>query len=100
MRRLVVSFAVIAAGLVWLAPLQGQTAAAPTFADVAPIFNSKCVGCHTAGGIAPFSLTSPKEARAHAELIKFMTRTAAMPPWPPGRDSRPFVGQSARQLTA
>ncbi len=100
MRWLLVSLAVLAAGLASLAPLYGKDVASPTFADVAPIFNSKCTGCHMKGGIAPFSLTSPKEARTHAQLIKVMTQTAAMPPWPPARDSLPFVGQSNRQLTA
>jgi hypothetical protein len=67
---------------------------------VAPIFNSKCVGCHTIGGIAPFSLTSAADAHAHAQLIEAMTQARRMPPWPPGPDSKPFVGQSNRQLTA
>ena len=53
-----------------------------------------------AGGIAPFSLTDPNQARTHAALIKIMTNTGAMPPWPPGRDSKPFVGESNRRLTA
>jgi len=74
--------------------------ASPTFADVAPIFNSKCTGCHMAGGIAPFSLTDPNQARTHAALIKIMTHAGAMPPWPPGRDSKPFVGEGNRRLTA
>jgi hypothetical protein len=92
--------AAVAIALASARPLGRQAAAPPTFADVAPIFNDKCVGCHVEGGIAPFSLTSPKEAQAHAQLIKIMTQTALMPPWPPGRDSKPFVGQGARQLTA
>jgi hypothetical protein len=100
MRRLVCSLSIVAAGLVWLAPLHGQGVGPTTFADVAPIFNSKCTGCHMPGGIAPFSLTSPKEARKHADLIKIMTQSGLMPPWPPGHDSRPFVGQRLRQLTA
>ncbi len=100
MRWLLVSLAVVAAGLASLTPLYGKDVASPTFADVAPIFNRKCTGCHMKGGIAPFSLTSPNEARTHAQLIKVMTQTAAMPPWPPARDSSPFVGQSNRQLTA
>src|SRR4051794_37027860 len=68
----------------------GALRASPTFADVAPIFNSKCTGCHMAGGIAPFSLTDPTQARTHAALIKIMTQAGAMPPWPPGPDSEPF----------
>src|SRR5262245_20578324 len=73
--------------------------AAPDFADVAPIFDAKCTGCHMSGGIAPFSLTSAKDAQKHAALIKLMTRSGAMPPWPPAPDSKPFLGEGARLLT-
>ncbi len=91
--------AVLGAALASLAPLYAGRSAVPTFGDVAPIFNAKCTGCHMKGGIAPFSLTSPKEARAHAQLIRIMTEATLMPPWPPGHDSQPFVGQGSRQLT-
>jgi len=97
-RWLPASLAALAAGLVFAAPL--AAAPPPTYADVAHVFNDKCTGCHTEGGIAPFSLRSAKEAKAHAQLIKIMTQANAMPPWPPARDSMAFVGQSARQLTA
>src|SRR4051812_18666345 len=49
------------------------------FVDVAPIFNSKCIGCHMAGGIAPFSLTDANQARTHAALIEIMTHAGAYP---------------------
>ena len=97
MRWLPASLAALAAGLVLAAPV---AAAPPTYADVAHVFNSKCTGCHTEGGIAPFSLRSATQAKSHAQLIKIMTQANAMPPWPPARDSMAFVGQSARQLTA
>jgi mono/diheme cytochrome c family protein len=74
--------------------------ASPTWTDVAPIFAAKCAGCHTPGGIAPFSLRSPQTARAHARGILVMTQLGRMPPWMPGHDSPAYVGQSARLLTA
>jgi mono/diheme cytochrome c family protein len=74
-------------------------AAAPGWAAVAPIFAQKCSGCHTVGGIAPFSLTSAKAARAHANGILVMTQLGRMPPWMPGRDSPAYQGQSQRILT-
>ena len=53
-----------------------------TFAkDVAPIFNSNCVGCHRPGEIAPMSLLSYKDARPWAKSIKEKVATGVMPPW-------------------
>jgi hypothetical protein len=73
----------------------------PTYyRDVAPILDSKCTTCHRLGGIAPFSLTSAADARAHADGILRMTRAGAMPPWMPGADSPPYLGQDRRRLTA
>jgi mono/diheme cytochrome c family protein len=74
--------------------------AAPTWSAVAPIFAQKCAGCHTPGGIAPFSLRSARSARAHADGILVMTKLGRMPPWMPGHDSPPYLGQSTRILTS
>ncbi|MEW6126972.1 MAG: cytochrome c [Acidobacteriota bacterium] len=53
-----------------------------TFAkDVAPIFNKACVECHRAGEIAPFALTTYKEARPWARSIKEKVALRTMPPW-------------------
>src|SRR2546430_14337152 len=73
--------------------------AAPTWADVAPIFAEKCAGCHTPGGIAPFSLRSARTAAAYANGILVMTKLGRMPPWMPGKDSPAYLGQSRRILT-
>ncbi len=74
--------------------------AAPTWNDVAPVFAAKCAGCHTTGGIAPFSITSPRSAAAHARQILMMTQLGLMPPWPPGKDSPAYRGSARRLLTA
>jgi mono/diheme cytochrome c family protein len=75
-------------------------AGAPTWRHVAPIFAEKCAGCHRAGGIAPFALTSGRSAAARARAILRVTQSGAMPPWMPGADSPEYVGQSTRRLTA
>jgi mono/diheme cytochrome c family protein len=88
----------IAAGSTGSGPVE-QAGAGPTWKNVAPIFAEKCAGCHTVGGIAPFSLQSAKAARAHANGILVMTQLGRMPPWMPGHDSPDYLGQSSRILT-
>src|SRR5215471_4335698 len=97
MGRLLAVLAPLAACLVFAATMSGGPSV--TYANVAPILNSKCAGCHTVGGIAPFSLATARDARKYAQLIAAATQARIMPPWPPGRDSLPFVGQAHRQLT-
>ena len=76
-----------------------QAGGAPTWTKVAPIFAEKCSGCHTPGGIAPFSLLSAQSAKAHANGILVMTKLGRMPPWMPGHDSPQYLNQSRRILT-
>ena len=71
----------------------------PTWDDVAPLFAAKCAGCHQAGGVAPFSLTSALAAKAYVPSILRMTQRGAMPPWMPGPDSPAYLGSSRRILT-
>ena len=76
------------------------TARVPTYRDVAPILREKCASCHVLGGIAAFPLRSAADAIARAQEILIVTRSGQMPPWPPGKDSPAFIGQSLRVLTA
>jgi hypothetical protein len=87
------------AALAVAAPLHGD-GGTPTYADIAPVLQDKCASCHVEGGIAPFALTSARDAQAHAASILRMTQLGAMPPWPPSADSEPLVGQDRRVLTA
>jgi hypothetical protein len=60
--------------------LTGQSK--PTFyADIEPILKNNCIGCHKAGGIAPFSLLTYDEVAAKANFIGHVTKTRYMPPW-------------------
>lgn len=68
----------------WLAAaaLTLSAAGAPTFnQDVAPIFHSKCVGCHRPGESAPMSLITYDDARPWARAIKARVSRREMPPW-------------------
>src|SRR3954469_5517422 len=79
----------------------GSAASGPTYnRDVAPILDAKGASCHRLGGIAPFSLTTAAQAKAHAAGIVRMTKAGAMPPWMPGPDSAEIVGRDARRLTS
>jgi hypothetical protein len=92
----------VAAGALLLAALasSGGIAGAPTYyRDVAPILDAKCTSCHRLGGIAPFGLTTARDARAHATGIVTMTKAGRMPPWMPAADSAPLVGRERRRLT-
>jgi hypothetical protein len=78
----------------------GSAASGPSYnKNVAPILDAKCASCHRLGGIAPFSLTTAAEAKAHAAGIVRLTKAGAMPPWMPGADSAAIVGRDKRRLT-
>jgi hypothetical protein len=80
-------------------PTSGR--AAPSFTrEVAPIVAEKCAGCHRAGGIAPFPLETARQISSRASLIGAAVEARVMPPWPPGRRSPAYVGQSERTLSA
>ena len=49
--------------------------------DVAPVLGQRCLGCHQAGGVAPFRLDSYAEARLRAPLMSVAVQARTMPPW-------------------
>jgi peroxiredoxin/mono/diheme cytochrome c family protein len=70
-----------------------------TFAkDIAPIFNNRCVECHRAGEIGPFSLNDYTTAAGWADMIAEVVEDGRMPPW----HADPKFGHFAndRRLTA
>ena len=59
-----------------------QPNAEVTYANqIARLFNKRCVECHHAGDIAPFSLTSYEDAAAWADMIAEVVDQGRMPPW-------------------
>src|SRR5262249_16865654 len=98
---LVLAVAAALARAALVARAGGVPGSPPTYSrDVAPILDSKCASCHRLGGIAPFSLTTSADAKAHATGIVAMTKAGLMPPWMPGPDSAPIVGRDHRRLTS
>ncbi|GMV38612.1 MAG: hypothetical protein AMXMBFR64_03280 [Myxococcales bacterium] len=62
------------------------------------LFAESCVGCHTAGGIAPFALDDFETAHAYADAALAAVEAGRMPPWMPDPACREYVDQ--RVLTA
>jgi hypothetical protein len=65
-----------------------------TWADqVAPIIYKNCTPCHRPGESGAFDLLSYSDAVRKSKLIKFVTGTRYMPPWPADADYSHFVGE-------
>ncbi|WP_414661787.1 redoxin domain-containing protein [Horticoccus sp. 23ND18S-11] len=64
-------------------PAVAGTAGAPvTFHNqIARIVQNNCLECHRSGGVAPFSLATYEDVRAHAGMIRKQVARDAMPPW-------------------
>jgi len=55
---------------------------APTwYADIAPLVSEHCQGCHTDGGIAPFSLQTYPQAKMWAGTFEGVLPNGRMPPF-------------------
>ena len=54
--------------------------------DISPIIYNNCTECHRPGESGPMSFTSYSEVAAMAEMIKEVTQTGYMPPWPPNQN--------------
>src|SRR5215213_5707031 len=81
-----------------LSGARGASAEDVTFTkDIAPIFFSQCVTCHRTGEVAPFPLTSYKDAKKRAGQIADVTESRFMPPWMAEKGHGDFVGE--RRLT-
>ncbi|MDC0668845.1 monooxygenase [Nannocystis radixulma] len=51
--------------------------------DIKTVLDAKCVGCHSPGNLAPFSLESYADASAVASALPGSIMAGTMPPWPP-----------------
>jgi hypothetical protein len=82
MRRLTETCLPMAALLAGACTSSPPAETGPTwYKDVAPLVTARCTGCHTAGGIAPFSLTSYEAAKRYAPAMVAQVKAGMMPPW-------------------
>src|SRR5947209_4258833 len=65
--------------------------------SVKPIADAKCVGCHTANNIAPFTLESFADFKAETDKVRIAVANKVMPPWPPGSGCSDYLDD--RSLT-
>jgi peroxiredoxin len=49
--------------------------------DIGPVLQQHCIVCHRPGQVAPFALTTYRQARGWAETIREVVREGRMPPW-------------------
>jgi hypothetical protein len=53
-----------------------------TYVDhVAPILKSRCVTCHTTGGLGPFAMSNYNKVKGWSDMIAEVLMTRQMPPW-------------------
>lgn len=69
---------------------------APTWhADVAPVVSTHCAGCHEAGDIGPFPLTSYAEVAAVGDAVAESVVDRRMPPWLASRECNDYRDDSS-----
>jgi hypothetical protein len=65
-----------------------------TFSEhIAPIIYKNCSSCHRPGEAGPFSLLTYQDAKLRSALMKFVTKTRFMPPWPADAAYTHFVDE-------
>ncbi len=75
------------------------TPSGPTYyADIKPLVDARCAGCHYEGGIAPFPLETYDDVSTHAGVAKLAIDDGLMPPWPPDDQCNQYLGD--RSLSA
>lgn len=70
-----------------------QTGVITFAAHIAPIIYENCTPCHRPGSAGPFSLISYDDAAKRKKMIREVTRSRYMPPWPADPDYRHFLGE-------
>lgn len=65
-----------------------------TYAEhIAPIIYKNCTSCHRPGEAAPFNLLTYKDVESRSKLIKYVTESRFMPPWPADASYTHFIDE-------
>lgn len=65
-----------------------------TFAEhVAPIIHNNCTPCHRPGEAGPFPLITYNDLKKRTKMIRFVTSTRYMPPWPADRHYQSYINE-------
>lgn len=64
-----------------------------TFVEVAPIIYKNCTPCHRPGQSGAFPLLNYTDCKNRASIIKFVTQTRFMPPWPADATYQHYLGE-------
>ncbi|HEY6168814.1 MAG TPA: redoxin family protein [Verrucomicrobiae bacterium] len=78
-----------------------STASGVTYHNrISRILQNNCLECHHAGGVAPFSLESYDDVKAHAGMVRKQIERGVMPPWfaAPGNANEPSHWANDRSL--
>ncbi|MBJ05134.1 MAG: hypothetical protein CMP65_04465 [Flavobacteriales bacterium] len=67
--------------------------------DISPIIYGKCTSCHREGESGQIPFTSYLEVASMGEMIKVVTQSNYMPPWPPDPEYTPHSLLDERFLT-
>lgn len=60
-------------------------------ADIGPLLQRRCGGCHVEGGIGPWAFTTYDEVVPRAAAIRASVAAGSMPPWPPSDDCNTYA---------
>jgi hypothetical protein len=66
--------------------------------EVAPILATHCVGCHSAGNIGSWSMSSHRRVRGMASMMEEVVLAKRMPPWDADPEVGHFINDSSLSL--
>lgn len=72
---------------------RSDTTAVTFNTHIAPIVHANCAPCHRPGEAGPFSLLTFADLKKRTKMIKYVTQSGFMPPWPANPVYRSFANE-------